>query len=129
MKRLFNQIVRIKAHAAYTPAMGMDLQIIGPEDTSDHPTPEFKLKVQDGSGHQEVEIKFTKFGHDGVYIELRRNAGAWGFLAIDTNSPYDDDTALLSSPNAEMREYRMRFWDAGEPNGDWSAVQKVMVGV
>ena len=28
-----------------------------------------------------------------------------------------------------MLEYRMRFWDAGEPNGDWSAVQKVMVGV
>jgi len=120
---------RIKAHAAYTEAMGMDLQIIGPEDTAEHLTPEFKLKVQDGSGQQEVEIKFTKFGHDGVYIELRRNAGAWGFLAIDTNSPYDDDTPLLASPAPEQREYRMRFWDAGEPNGDWSAVQKVMVGV
>ena len=63
-----------------------------------------------------------------MYIELRRNAGACGFLAIDTNSPYDDDTALLSPLNAETREYRMRFWDAGEPNGDWSAVQKVTGG-
>ncbi len=104
-------------------------QINGPEDTAEHLTPEFKLKVQDGSGHQEVEIKFTKFGHDGVYIELRRNAGAWGFLAIDTNSPYDDDTPLLAPPAPETREYRMRFWDAGEANGDWSAVQKGMVGV
>lgn len=129
LKRLFNQIVRIKAHAAYTPAMGADLQIIGPEDTSDHPTPEFKLKVVDGVDHQMVNIKFTKFGHDGVYIEFRRNGGAWSYLAVDTNSPNDDNTPLLAPPAPEQREYRMRFWDAGEANGDWSAVQKVMVGV
>jgi len=30
-----------------------------------------------------VRLKFTKYGHDGVLIESRRNADAWNFLAID----------------------------------------------
>jgi hypothetical protein len=27
----------------------------------------------------------------------------------------------------EVREYRMRFWDKGTPNGDWTDVVKVTV--
>jgi hypothetical protein len=30
---------------------------------------------------------------------------------------------------AETREYRMRFWDEVQPNGDWSLVQKITVVV
>ena len=37
--------------------------------------------------------------------------------------------ALLKVANtAETREYHMRFWDHGEPYGDWTGVQKLAVG-
>jgi len=28
---------------------------------------------------------------------------------------------------SETRDYCLRFWDKGAPNGDWSPVQKVTV--
>jgi hypothetical protein len=34
-----------------------------------------------------VRILFTKYGHDGVWIESRRGGGNWEFLAIDTVKP------------------------------------------
>jgi len=39
------------------------------------------------------------------------------------------NTIASGKPAAETREYRLRFWDKGEVSGDWSAVQKVTVGV
>jgi hypothetical protein len=127
LNRLFNQVSRIKLAAAYTEAIGNDLGIIGSEDTTEHPVPEFSVKVQQGTTHQIVRIDFTKFGHKGVYIESRRNAGAWEFLGIDTTKPYLDERPLLIPNTAESREYRLRWWD-DDPNGDWSPVQKVTVG-
>ena len=66
-------------------------------------------------------------GHIGIYIESRRGVGPWEFLAIDTQAPYDDDRPLLVAGTPEVREYRLRFWDKGTPNGDWTPVQKVTV--
>lgn len=128
LKRLFNQVARIKMHASYTAAIGEDLQIIGQEDSAEHLVPAFSVKVQDGTLQQSALIKFVKFGHDGVYIESRVNGGAWEFLSIDTKTPYLDDEPLHVAHTPETREYRMRFWDAGEANGDWTPVVKVTVG-
>ena len=58
----------------------------------------------------------------------KRNNSAWEFLGIDTETPYDDEHPLLAANTAGTREYRLRFWDKGAPNGDWSAVQRVPVG-
>ena len=74
-----------------------------------------------------MHITFSKFGHQGVYLESRRKNGAWEFLGIDTETPYDDERPLLVANTAETREYRLRFWDKGTPNGDCSPVQKVTV--
>ena len=74
-----------------------------------------------------MHLRPFQSGHQGVYLESRRNNGAWEFLAIDTESPYDDERALLVPDTPETREYRLRFWDKGTPNGDWSPVQKVTV--
>ena len=130
LPRLFAAIKRLKTSAGYlanAEAIGQDLRITGEEDTSEHPSPEFKLKVQDGAACQCVRIDFTKFGHKGVWIEGRRNGGAWEFVAIDSEKPYLDERPLLAPTAAETREYRLRFWDDG-PNGDWSPVQKITVG-
>lgn len=128
LTRLFNQVARIKLNSGYTEAIGQSLRIIGTEVTVEHPYPVFTLTIKQGATSQQVQIDFTKFTHDGVYIESRRNTGAWEFLAIDTVKPYVDDRPLLVAATAETREYRMRWWDKGEPTGDWSPAQKVTVG-
>ena len=38
-----------------------------------------------------------------------------------------DERPLLAAGTPEVREYRMRFWDKGTPNGDWTDVVKVTV--
>lgn len=63
----------------------------------------------------------------GMWIESRRGTGDWEFLAIDTESPYLDERPLLNPAQPETREYRLRFWDNGQPNGEWSDVAKVTV--
>lgn len=130
LTRLFDQVDRVKASGGFKAnpeVIGQDLKIIGAEDTSEHLVPEFKLKVEQGASSQRVRIDFTKFGHKGVWIEGRRNGGAWEFVAVDSEKPYVDERPLLVAGTAETREFRLRFWDDG-PNGDWSPVQKVTVG-
>lgn len=128
LNRLFNQIGRIKLSTGYAESIGLSLRIIGIPATALHPFPDFTLTVVQGATHQEVQLNFTKHGHDGVWIECRRNGGAWEFLAIAIVKPYIDSRPLLIADTAETREYRLRWWDKGEPHGDWSPVQKITVG-
>lgn len=128
LNRLFAQITRFKTHAGFTETLGRDLGVIATASSSDHPIPDFTANVETGASSQVVRINFTKYGHDGVWIESRRGGGNWEFLAIDTVKPYIDDRPLLTANTAETREYRMRWWDKGQANGDWTAVQSLAVG-
>jgi hypothetical protein len=60
----------------------------------------------------------------GRLHESWRGGGAWEFLAIGTESPYLDERPLLVASQPEVREYRMRFWDKGRLNGEWTDVAK-----
>ena len=33
----------------------------------------------------------------------------------------------LAAGQPEVREYRMRFWDKGTPNGDWTDIVRITV--
>lgn len=127
LNRLFALIGRLKTSTNFTEAIGTDLGIVGSEDTSAKTCPKFDAKLEQGSGCQCVKLRFAKYGHMGVHIEGRRGTGTWEFLAIDTESPYEDERPLLVAGQPEVREYRMRFWDKGTPNGDWTDVVKVTV--
>jgi hypothetical protein len=129
-KRLFAQIARIKLQPGYTRAIGEDLGIIGPEEQRKDASAATKVKtrVLDGTPNQMVELAFSKDGHEGVYIESRVNGGAWAQLGIDSQSPYTDNRPLLVPGTAETREYRVRYWDKGTPNGNFTPVIKVTVG-
>jgi hypothetical protein len=128
LNRIFALIAKMKLAAAMTDAIATDLGIVGAEDDpSTHPVPKFTAEAEQGATCQCVRLKFFKYGHMGVYIESRRGTGAWEFLAIDTESPYEDERPLLVTATPEVREYRMRFWDKGTPNGDWTDVVKVTV--
>jgi hypothetical protein len=126
LTRIFKLVGDMKRAPAYTESIGTDLGIVGPEVT-EKPVPKFTVELIQGTGCQCVQIRFSKYTHMGVYIEGRRGTGAWEFLAIDTESPYTDERPLLVAGTPEVREYRMRFWDKGTPNGDWTDVVKVTV--
>lgn len=127
LNRLFALIGRMKLTASYTDSIGSDLGLVGAAET-EKPLPKFSAKTEQGGGGGEiVRLVFSKYSHMGVYIESRRGTGAFQFQAIDTESPYLDDRPLLTAGQPEVREYRLRFWDKGTPNGDWTDVAKVTV--
>lgn len=132
IERLFRLVKDIKNAPGYTDVIGSDLGIIGPEMPPPPPpgdtAPRIKVTVQQGTASQIARLTFIKDGHQGLHIEGRVNGGAWVFLAIDTESPYLDERPLQTPGQAEVREYRARFWDKGELNGNWCDVAKVTVG-
>ncbi|HBJ86382.1 MAG TPA: hypothetical protein DDZ88_21505 [Verrucomicrobiales bacterium] len=131
VERLFRLVKDIKNAPGYTDVIGSDLGIIGPEVPPPPPgggAPRIKLFVEQGAASQITRMTFFKDGHQGLHIESRVGSGAWEFLAIDTVSPYLDERPLQVPGQAEVREYRARFWDNGQPNGNWCDVAKVTVG-
>lgn len=129
LERTFQLVQEVKAKPAYSEPMGLDLGIVGSE-ISPPPgaaMPRIKVEAILGADHQVGRVKFYKDGHQGLWIESRRGTGGWEFLAIDTESPYLDERPLLVAGQPEMREYRARFWDRGEPNGDWCDVASITI--
>jgi hypothetical protein len=39
------------------------------------------------------------------------------------------NTPLLVANTPEQRQYRLRYWDKGQPTGEYSPVQTVTMGV
>ncbi len=128
LTRLSNQIARVKLSLHCSETVVQALGIAAIPSGVDHPTPEFTASVEQGGAGQRVRLNFNKYGHDGVWIEVRINHGEWAFLAIDTVKPYFDESALQAAGTPETREYRMRWWDKSEPHGEYSTVQQVTVG-
>jgi len=128
LDRLFKQVQRIKISAGFAQTIWLDLGIVGTVAQTDYPYPDFKLGVEQGAVNQVVSVGFPKHGHDGVWIESRRSGGgAWEFLAVSNKKPYVDKRVLLAAGVPELREFRLRWWGAGEPNGEWSPVKGVTV--
>jgi hypothetical protein len=125
---VFAQIARIKNSPGYNDYIGNELGIIAIPDTTDHPWPEFSLSFEQGPEVHRVSISFTKYGHDGVWIESRINNGEWLALGADNSKPHYDTRPLIDPALPEVREYRLRWWDKGEPNGEFSPIQKIVVG-
>ena len=132
LNRMFDLVQIIKNSVGYTEAIGLDLGIIasaGPATLSvvAQAAPVVKLTAVQGATNQAVKINFHKNGHMGVWIETL-TGGAWVFLAIDTEIPYLDDRPLAVAGAPEVRKYRLRYWDKGIANGDWSDVATITVG-
>lgn len=126
LSRLFESIADWKRAPGYTTAIGDDLQLIGPEAPVHSDPPELKLRAQ-GTGW--VEMNFTVWEHDGIWIESRRQgAETWAFLAIDTSRPYKDERPNLPDQPSEWREYRACWWDASTPTMAFGPVLRVNVG-
>lgn len=129
LKRLFKLVRNLKVVKGYTEGVGRHLGILPRHDSASHTVPTFKIKVLPGSPHQSVAIRSSKHGHDGVLIQSRRGGGDWEDLAISMKHLYEDKRPLLVPGQPELRDYRLRFWDGGKPNGDWTDVITVTVGI
>lgn len=132
LTRTFGLVQAIKGAPGYTEAMGLDLGIVGSEQAPPPPggvlPPELSAILIPGDANQYVRLKFIKRGHEYVVIESRRGTDAWEQLTQNNKSPYIDKRTLLNPGTAELRDYRARFWDNGQPSSDWCNVVKVTVG-
>jgi hypothetical protein len=100
---------RIKAHPAYTAALGNLLGIVGPEDTTDLSAVAPIISGTDRTGGV-VQVDFVKLTSDGVNLYSKRDGDAdFVFLARDTATPYIDNRPLLTAGKPEIREYKAMF--------------------
>lgn len=96
---------RIKAHSAYTEAIGNLLGIIGAEITLDLAAAKPSLSGSDHSGGV-VVLKYVKSKSDGVNIySQRENDVEFVFLARNSAPPYTDNRPLLVAGKPELRRY------------------------
>ncbi|MFN7562091.1 MAG: hypothetical protein ACK5TH_09955 [Prosthecobacter sp.] len=133
LERTFLLVQEMKGKQAYTLPMGLDMGIVGsevppPPPPGEEPPPRIQVTVVQGTTNQIARIKFFKDGHTGIWLESRRGAGPWEQPTATDKSPILDDRPLQVAGQAEVREYRARFWDGGQPNGPWCDVAKVTVG-
>ncbi|MCE9610411.1 MAG: hypothetical protein K8R23_09480 [Chthoniobacter sp.] len=127
LQRIFAFVQVIKTSPNYTEAIGLQLGIVGSEETAENLVPSFTLKVERGDTSEVVRVAFRKYGRPGVAIYSRRNGGAWELLAIDLASPYLDARPLLVATAPETREYRLQYYEAEAPVGDFTAIASVTV--
>jgi hypothetical protein len=130
LNRVFDLVQLIKISPGFTDSIGHDLGIMVTARTPSaaRAVPSIKPKVVNGSSNEAVQLGFIKNGHMGVWIEYQRAERPWEYVNIVTESPYLDDRALEVAGVPEVRRYRMRYWDKGEPSSDWSDVLTVTVG-
>ncbi len=107
---------RFKAHPNFTPALGQQLDILGPEDTTDLTTAKPTLKAT-AINVGAVTIGFNKSVSSGVRILSKRGTEiGFSFLAIDTASPYVDTRANLAA-GPELRQYQAQYLVSDDPIG------------
>ncbi|PKD39395.1 hypothetical protein CWO84_16930 [Methylomonas sp. Kb3] len=96
---------RIKAHPAYSDALGNLLGIIGSEDTTKLTDAKPVLTGVDQTGGV-VVLNFVKSKSDGINIYCQREGEPeFLFLARDTIPPYIDNRPLLVAGKPELRRY------------------------
>lgn len=101
---LRTEINALKVNPLLTDAMKDEMQVVGEGEVFNPETYKTEISAQAFSGY--IRIKFTKLGVDGVRIYSRlKGQTTWKFVTFDTNSPYDDFTALATPGAAEVREY------------------------
>lgn len=128
LSRLFNLIQRIKLSPGYSTAIGQDLGIIGTQTVDTHDYPGMTLEIQRNETQEYVVVKFTKYQHDAVTIESRRNNGKWENMGISLKKPWLDMRPMLMAGVPEVREYRIRWYNDATTSGEFSPVQKINVG-
>ena len=123
--RIGLMVSRIKAHAAYTVALGEDLGIEGSIETFDPESLKPIISTRMVGGGQ-CEVIWTKGKASAIEIEVDRGTG-FAFLAIDT-VPHYLDTHVLPPGTSALWKYRAIYRIADARVGAWSDVVICAVG-
>lgn len=128
LRRIFAFVQRLKNTKGFTSVLASGLSL-HPRPAVEKPAPGLQLTVGEGIDAEIVKVRFFKYGHQGVVIESRIGGqdAPWEEIGITTASPRFDKRPLRDPERPEVREYRLRFWDKGEANGDWTVVSKITV--
>lgn len=125
MAWLFEEIGRWKKAEGFTDTIGQDLGIIGAASTAHTDPPALS---QGPVAQNNVELGFTLYEHDGVYLESQRQGETtFTFLATDTASPYNDTRPVKVPGQAEWRDYRACWWDNDTASMAFGPVLRVLV--
>jgi len=100
--RTFDLVAILKRKAGYTPAIGLDLGIIGPAappppPDGEAPPPRITVTPIPGDTFQYARCKFIKDGHQNVEFQSRRGNGDWERLGLSNKSPLLASSPLLVS--------------------------------
>ncbi len=118
---------RIKNHKKYTPAIGLDLGIVGAEQVVDSSAWKPVLGIKTEAGRPTVA--WTKGGADALEIWADRGDGAgFAFLAIDLKPDYPDTHPLPAPGASAVWKYRAIYRLNDAQAGQWSDVISVTVG-
>ena len=129
LNRIFDVVQIIKRSPGYSDAIGDDLDIIGVEDSTEATRPSFTAKAE-GSGAGGcncVKIRHKRYGHYAVAVYSKRGTGDFELLGISAEAVYMDERPLMVPGQPEIRQYKLRFWDAGAENGDWTDIVTLTV--
>ena len=118
-------VARIKLAPNYTPAIGMDLGIIGADDTTNVNTMKPVLDITLQAGHP--NLGWVKHGMQGIDIYVDRGGGVFVFLARDTEPDYLDTAALPAAGQSAVWRYKAIYILHDAPCGQWSDVVSVSV--
>jgi len=101
---------RIKTSTTYTDVIGDQLNIIGPEDSTDM-TQEKPVLAAVVKLAGVVEIGFNKKDAEGIHLYgMRDGEAVFTLLASETHSPYVDNRPLLAAGKPETRQYKAMFF-------------------
>ena len=116
---------RIKAAEEYTNSIGAEMGIVAggaAVKSLEETFPPIKIEPL---ANDRVQIKFKKYRHQGVRIEMRREGEEnFSFVGIATFSPYFDETRS-DNGRAEVRYYRFIYYDYNKPNGIYSPIYTI----
>lgn len=98
-----NLVAQIKAHPAYTPAIGQAMGIVGSAPVAGTPS----VHVQTLTQYQ-VQLSITKAGYSLIAIDSKRGDEPWSELIRVSNTPYIDNRPPLVPNTPELREYRVQ---------------------
>ena len=127
-KRFRDFVNWLRELPAYEDAIGLALQLVGPQATPPDAAALKPVLPLSLSGNQ-VQIAWkwqsARSLARALRIEVDRGQG-WELLTIDTQPGYTDKTALPATP--QKWKYRAIFIRDDEPIGQWSDVAEITVG-
>lgn len=115
-------VAQIKAHSAYTEAIGQAMGIVGP-GPGGHGTP---VVVAQALTQSQVQLNLTKAGYTLLAIESRRAGGNWEQIGVAQTSTFVDQRPPLVAGQPEQREYRVQGMVNNQRDGAFSAIASVV---